>query len=246
MGEADHVGVPIEDVFSRLQEITALAQRVADPATAQATAGAFASALGQSTAAAAAQGPVGRQPDALPWMPGGESLPAETAYSTTYAPQVAALFASGAYPALGASQAGLRMLAAAGAEIGVQEEPPGSNDGPRIAQYRAASGAEATPGRWCAYFVSWAAAQAGSPLGDYGQGFASVSQIEEWARRTNRLVPPGEPPRPGDVILYGADHVGIVESVGPGDRLTTVEGNHSDRVERVERTLGEATGFVRL
>jgi hypothetical protein len=231
--------VPIEDVFSRLQEITALAQRVADPATAQATAGAFASALGQQTVA---QGPIGRQPDALPWMPGGESLPATTAY----APQLAPPWAVGAYPALDASQAGLRMLAAASGEIGVEEEPLGSNDGPRIAQYRAASGAEATPGRWCAYFVSWAAAQAGAPLGDYGGGFASVSQIEEWASRTGRLVPPGEPPRPGDIVLYGADHVGIVESVGPGDRLTTVEGNHSDRVERVDRTLGEATGFVRL
>ena len=70
-----------------------------------------------------------------------------------------------AYGAYG-SEDGLRALSAAAGELGVQEEPPGSNDGPRIAQYRAASGAEATPGRWCAYFVSWAAAQAGAPLGD--------------------------------------------------------------------------------
>jgi cell wall-associated NlpC family hydrolase len=144
------------------------------------------------------------------------------------------------------SDAGLRALSAAAGELGVQEEPPGSNDGPRIAQYRAASGAEATPGRWCAYFVSWAAAQAGAPLGEDGQGYAAVSQIHDWAERTGRLVPPGEPPRPGDLILFGTEHVGIVESVGPGDRLTTVEGNHDDRVERVDRTLGEATGFVRL
>jgi hypothetical protein len=40
--------------------------------------------------------------------------------------------------------------------------------------------------------------------------------------------------------------VGIVDSVGPGDALTTREGNHSDRVEQVQRRLGEATGFVRL
>ena len=144
------------------------------------------------------------------------------------------------------SETGLRALSAAAGELGVQEEPPGSNDGARIAQYRAASGAEATPGRWCAYFVSWAAAQAGAPLGEEGQGFGAVSQIHDWAERTGRLVPAGEPPRPGDLILFGSEHVGIVESVGPGDRLTTVEGNHRDRVERVERSLGEATGFVRI
>jgi cell wall-associated NlpC family hydrolase len=152
-----------------------------------------------------------------------------------------------AAPLSGPSQAGLRALAAAAGEVGVHEEPPGSNDGPRIAQYRAATaGAAGTPGRWCAYFVSWAAAQAGAPLGDYGQGYGSVAGITDWAQRTGRLLPPGEPPRPGDLILFGTQHVGIVESVGPGDRLTTIEGNYDDRVARVGRTLGDATGFVRL
>jgi hypothetical protein len=230
--------VPLEDVLSRVQEIAALAGRVADPAAAHAAAGAFASALRQ---APGWQGPIGRQPDALPWMPGGSSLPL-----TPYAPQLSPSYGF-ASPAYAPSQPGLRALAVAAAEIGVQEEPPGSNDGARIAEYRTATaGAAGTPGRWCAYFVSWAAAQAGAPLGDSGHGYGSVAQVEEWARRTGRLVPAGELPRPGDIVLYGADHIGIVESVGPGERLTTVEGNHSDRVERVDRTLGEATGFVRL
>jgi hypothetical protein len=229
--------VPNEDAQTRVHELAALVSQV-DPAAGRAAAGAFAITLAQTPGL---QGPIGRQPDALPWMPGGPSLPLPTSY--TPAPPTYGL---DVYAGYGFSQAGLRTLAAATGELGVQEEPPGSNDGLRIAQYRAASGAEETPGRWCAYFVSWAAAQAGAPLGDHGQGFASVSQIEEWAGRTGRLVSAGEPPRPGDIVLYGAEHVGIVESVGPGDRLTTVEGNHSDRVERVDRTLGEATGFVRL
>jgi hypothetical protein len=228
--------VPVEDVFSRVQEIAALAGRVADdPSIAEATAGAFVSLLDRSSSSPEGlDGPVGSRPDALPWMPGGASQPSAAAYP--------------AQPSgYGASQAGLRALAAAAGEIGVQEEPPGSNDGPRIAQYRTATaGAADTPGRWCAYFVSWAAARAGAPLGEEGQGFGAVSQIHDWAERTGRLVPAGEPPRPGDLILFGSEHVGIVESVGPGDRLTTIEGNHSDRVERVERSLGEATDFVRL
>jgi hypothetical protein len=229
--------VPIEDALTRVHELAALVSQV-DPAAGHAAAGAFARTLAQ---APGLQGPIGRQPDALPWMPGGPSLPVPASPPSFPSPSYGAIS-----PLYGSWPAGLRALAAASGELGVQEEPPGSNDGVRIAQYRAASGAEATPGRWCAYFVSWAAAQAGAPLGDYGQGFASVAQIEEWAGRTGRLVPAGEPPRPGDIVLYGADHVGIVESVGPGDRMITVEGNHTDRVERVDRTLGEATGFVRL
>jgi hypothetical protein len=238
-----------------VQQIAALAGRVADPGTARATVGAFPSLLERTDVQPPGrEGPVGAQPDALPWMPGGSSLPLPSSYSPSpYAasPSAPSPYSVGACPgqfsAYGPTQAGLRALAAATGEIGVQEEPPGSNDGPRIAQYRTATaGAANTPGRWCAYFVSWAAAQAGAPLGDSGQGFGAVSQIHDWAARTGRLVPAGEPPRPGDLILFGSEHVGIVESVGPGDRLTTVEGNHSDRVERVDRGLGEATGFVRL
>jgi hypothetical protein len=229
--------VPVGDVFSRVQEIAALASQAgADPSIARATVGAFPGLLAQAAPQPPAlEGPIGAKPDALPWMPGGASQARPVSTSWPVLPYAA----SGYGP-------GLRALSSAAAELGVQEEPPGSNDGPRIAQYRAASGAEATPGRWCAYFVSWAAAQAGAPLGEEGQGYGAVSQIHDWAERTGRLVPAGEPPRPGDLILFGSEHVGIVESVGPGDRLTTIEGNHSDRVDRVERSLGEATDFVRI
>jgi len=222
-------------VLSRFQEIATLASQVGDTAIARATVGAFPSLLPADDAPApGVDGPIGYKPDALPGMPGGESLPLTATYAAPFS-------------AYGSSQAGLRTLAAATGELGVSEEPPGSNDGPRIAQYRAATaGAADTPGRWCAYFVSWAAAQAGAPLGDEGQGFGAVSQIHDWAAQTGRLLQPGEPPRPGDLILFGSEHVGIVESVGPGDRLTTIEGNHDDRVERVDRRLGEASGFVRL
>lgn len=147
-------------------------------------------------------------------------------------------------PAFGSG--GVGALAAAAGEVGVAEEPPGSNDGSRIADYRAAV-VGAHPGApWCAYFVSWAAAQAGVPLGEAGQGFGSVEEIAAWASRTGRLMPPGTTPSPGDLILFGGRHVGIVESVNADGSLTTIEGNESDAVKRVERSPGEATGFVRL
>jgi cell wall-associated NlpC family hydrolase len=143
----------------------------------------------------------------------------------------------------GGDTSGSALLAHAEGEIGVTEEPPGSNDGPRIADYRTAV-AGAAPGQpWCATFVSWAAAQAGTPLGDAGQGLNSVAAIQDWAARTGRLV---TSPQPGDLILFGTRHVGIVESVAPDGSIATVEGNEGDGVRRAHRAPGEATAFVRL
>jgi len=99
---------------------------------------------------------------------------------------------------------------------------------------------------WCADFVSWAAAQAGKPLGDAGQGLGSVSEIASWAQRTGRYLPAGTAPQPGDLILFGTEHVGLVESVNPDGSLTTIEGNYENAVTRVHRMPGEATGYVRV
>jgi CHAP domain-containing protein len=154
-----------------------------------------------------------------------------------------------AAPMLGAGTAGQRALAAAQAEVGVAEQPPGSNDGPRIAEYRAATAGSGV-GPWCAYFTSWAAAQSGAPLGEAGQGFGSVDALYGWAQRTGRAIPagPGVAPSPGDLIVWGGRHIGIVESVDPDGSIHTIEGNSSNAVSR--RTYGPdgggATGYVRL
>ena len=117
---------------------------------------------------------------------------------------------------------------------------------PAVAQYRTAVSGASPGAPWCAYFTSWAAAQAGAPLGDSGQGLGSVAGIAEWASRTGRLEPAGSTPTPGDLILFGDRHVGVVESMRPDGSLTTVEGNEGDAVTRRTRAAGEATGFVRL
>jgi hypothetical protein len=151
-----------------------------------------------------------------------------------------------AQPAAAGGTAGARLLQAAQTQVGQREEPPGSNDGAAIAAYRSAVAGSVPGAPWCAYFVSWAARQAGTPLGDAGEGFGAVSQIHDWAERTGRLLPPGAQPAPGDIILFGSRHVGIVERVNPDGSLQTVEGNSSSAVSRVSRSAGEATGFVRL
>lgn len=138
------------------------------------------------------------------------------------------------------------VLAAAQREVGVAEQPPGSNDGPRIAQYRQATAGSGV-GPWCAYFTSWAAREAGMPLGENGQGFGSVDALNAWAQRTGRAVPngPGVVPRPGDLIVWD-EHIGVVESVLPDGSVQTIEGNSSDQVSRRTHEAGSALGYVRM
>ena len=141
--------------------------------------------------------------------------------------------------------AGQRMVQIAGGEVGQAEQPPGSNDSPRIAQYRTATAGAEAGAPWCAYFVSWVARQAGVPLGDQGQGFGAVDDLWAWAQRTGRAIPAGQRPQPGDVAVFN-EHVGIVESVLPDGRIQTIEGNSSDRVSRNVRPATDPVGYVRV
>src|SRR4051812_23031933 len=158
-----------------------------------------------------------------------------------------AMTTTGFSPALGAPTPGggaQGMLQAASAEVGQTEQPPGSNDSPRIAEYRSATAGSGV-GPWCAYFASWAARQSGMPLGEQGQGFGSVGAVWDWAQRTGRTSAQAAP---GELIVWGGRHIGIVESVDPNGTVHTIEGNSSDQVSR--RTYGPdgggATGYVRL
>jgi hypothetical protein len=155
----------------------------------------------------------------------------------------APLAASGPAPA---TAGGAGVLAAAQREVGVAEQPPGSNDSPRIALYRRATAGSGV-GPWCAYFTSWAAREAGMPLGDSGQGFGSVDALNSWAQRAGRAVPngPGVVPRPGDLIVWD-EHVGVVENVQPDGSIATIEGNSSDRVSRRVHPASSALGYVRM
>ena len=159
----------------------------------------------------------------------------------------------GAAPVAGATSApgtpaGQAILNAIRPEVGVAEQPPGSNDSPRIAQYRQATAGSGV-GPWCAYFVSWAARQAGVPVGDSGQGFGRVDDVYAWAQKAGKAVPnTGDvKPQPGDLIVWD-EHIGVVEAVLPDGSIQTVEGNSSDAVtRRTHDASGDgAIGYVRL
>src|SRR5436190_7425134 len=109
--------------------------------------------------------------------------PGATATLTGGAPAPAATLGADA-----PTSAGQAIVNAVRGEVGVKEQPPGSNDSPRIAQYRQATAGSGV-GPWCAYFVSWAARQAGAPLGEAGQGFGRVDDVWAWAERSGKAMP---------------------------------------------------------
>lgn len=145
-----------------------------------------------------------------------------------------------------------RRIATAGRELGVKEAPPGSNDAPRIAEYRTAVPGGGV-GPWCAYFVSWVARQAGTPLGDRGQGFAAVQDVRSWLKGSGRLAEgPAAVGRPGDLVFFDGnrdgvwDHIGLVEATLPDGSVQTIEGNSSDAVRRRVRDRGDIVAFGSL
>ena len=148
-----------------------------------------------------------------------------------------------------ASNAGQAIVNLVSKEVGVSEEPKGSNDSPRIAQYRQATAGSGV-GPWCAYFTSWAAREAGVPLGDNGQGFGRVDDVYAWAQKTGKAIPntgPDVKPQPGDLIVWD-EHIGVVESVGTDGTINTIEGNSSDQVSKRSYPPGTrpAIGYVHL
>lgn len=153
---------------------------------------------------------------------------------------------------------GLAALEVAIRELGVSEEPPGSNDGPRIRMYRAGCvrGGKALhlgPSAWCALFVGWCDSIARGEMRLDGHDVeppvawrAAVSELVVDAVRAKAWHVGLDGAQPGDLLvmrrdgqdptLGGAGHVGRIERIGD-TTITTVDGNHGNVVARVGRHL---------
>jgi hypothetical protein len=182
--------------------------------------------------------------------PSATSTPASTTtFSTALQSAGTATLTPTAAAQQPASTAGQAIVNLVSKEVGVAEQPPGSNDSPRIAQYRQATAGSGV-GPWCAYFTSWAARESGVPLGDNGQGFGRVDDVYAWAQKAGKAIPntgADVKPQPGDLIVWD-EHIGVVESVGTDGTINTIEGNSSDQVSRRSYAPGQrpAIGYVRL
>jgi hypothetical protein len=251
-------------VESTLAQVSAIRQALADPAMLVSSS----AALSGGTEAPPADG-AGEEPsfaDALTQASGSyrgtaasaASLGEPGAYSATGLAGTAGLGYSSQLQSadgvvgssLGApgESTGARIVAIAESQLGQTEQPPGSNESPAIAQYRTATEGAIPGAPWCAYFASWVARQAGEPLGAQGQGIGDVSDIWSWAQSTGRAIPngPGVLPKPGDLIVFGGEHVGIVRGILPGGQIATIEGNYENKVAANVRSPTEATGYVSM
>ena len=148
---------------------------------------------------------------------------------------------------------GQQIAALASAELGVAEQPPGSNDAPRIAEYRTATAGAAAGQPWCAYFTSWVAARAGVPVGPDGQGLGYVPTVKRWAEQSGRWIPAGTgSPQVGDLVVFDRggdgvlDHIGVVTGASPDGSIQTVEGNSGNAVSARSYGPGGYAGLVRL
>jgi hypothetical protein len=155
--------------------------------------------------------------------------------------------------AAGAAGGGGSALAVARGQLGVHEV--GTNAGPQVGRYLASAGV-GSGNPWCASFVDWSLHESGHDLP--GHGWAAVStwvHAAEAGQHGLALVDPAAA-RPGDIVAYdfggGTDfasdgHIGFLDSTVHDGRFTAVEGNASDAVTRMDRSMGEANVvFIRL
>jgi hypothetical protein len=109
------------------------------------------------------------------------------------------------------------------AEIGVHEDPPGSNK----VKYNEWAGLQGQP--WCVTLWRWCIFTAGGGKPPFS---AFNPAVKTWAQKNGVWVAPSETPQPGDFILYAfphedhvPNHFGIVEKVRGIADVDTIEGN---------------------
>jgi len=113
----------------------------------------------------------------------------------------------------------VEFLAIARKQIGVREEPLGSNRGPQVDEYNRTAGAPlGSP--WCASVQHWTGAQIGLKLPN--------AYSPSWFPKARQI--PANQVRPGDFAgvfhssLNRIAHIAVVERVD-GNRVITLEGN---------------------
>src|SRR5262249_41230984 len=120
-----------------------------------------------------------------------------------------------------------RVLLVAAAEVGIMEQPPGSNRGPKVNQYLASVGLDANAGSfaWCAAFVYWCFREAPTALTIATPATKTAGALDVWNlagpkgfRRVTCAEASDTPTRvqPGMLFVLatggGHGHVGFVES----------------------------------
>lgn len=143
------------------------------------------------------------------------------------------------------------LVSAAISQIGVTEDPVGSNWGYSVKQYLLSVGIN-FPASWCMAFVYWCVRKASTANGKENPLTKTGSVMAQWAASKHLRV---AEPIPGDVFIMsfgkGLGHTGIVERVDQ-NFIYTIEGNTNDtgsregiEVCRRQRTRKSILGYLR-
>ncbi|GAA1297531.1 CHAP domain-containing protein [Saccharothrix xinjiangensis] len=127
------------------------------------------------------------------------------------------------------------IISAARGQLGVRENPPGSNRNPY-----------GPTAAWCSSFATamWRKAGVDIPVLPF------TGDVFRWGQRNGKAYTSLSAVRPGDVLLFGtgpgspatSKHIGIVEKVS-GGTVTLIEGNSGDSVRRNTHRLSSGTFY---
>lgn len=125
----------------------------------------------------------------------------------------------------------ITIVQAAFSQLGVQEEPRGSNWGYSVQQYLLSVGIT-FPAAWCMAFCYWCARKAAASQDTNNPLLKTGGVLNQWRSRSNLRV---KEPQPGDIFIMdygkGLGHAGIVEKVD-ATYIYTIEGNSNDEGSR--------------
>jgi len=148
------------------------------------------------------------------------------------------------------------VLEIATSQLGVREQPLGSNDGPQVRQYLQRAGGKAGD-PWCMAFVYWSVDEAAKKKGIPNPLVKTPGVMDQWRRTKARKQPPRRQLiKPGDIFIMSFDHekghTGIVEKVVDG-LIYTIEGNTNNdgsregyEVARRHRAITSIVGVISL
>lgn len=151
---------------------------------------------------------------------------------------------------------GNRSLEIAISQLGVCEQPKGSNGGPQVTQYLKSVGLGAGYA-WCMAFVHWCVARASEEQGIKNPLLKTAGVMMQYNGTVLRKLPKtSSSVKPGDIFImqfaHGTGHTGFVKEVKKG-YIVTVEGNTNDdgsregyEVAERERPLSSIYGFIQL
>lgn len=112
-------------------------------------------------------------------------------------------------------------------QIGVKEDPIGSNSGPKVNEYLKSVGL-GKGYSWCAAFVYWCfneASKVAAPVA-INPLYKTAGVLDHWIHRAKNQV---KTPQAGDIFImdlgHGQGHTGIVEKINSDGSLSTIEGN---------------------